>query len=64
MFDFTVSGLAFSSTEITVTAVTDKGREWCADNICTGAVGATYRKSMAGEILSRIERNGLKWVEA
>lgn len=64
MFDFLVSGLEFSSTEITVTAVTDKARAFCAEFICEGAVGASYRKSMAGEILARIERNGLKWVEA
>lgn len=64
MFDFLVSGLTFSSTEITISAVSEKARAWCAENICQGAVGASYRKSLSGEILSRIERSGLKWGEA
>lgn len=64
MFDFLVSGLEFSSTEITVSAVSENARAWCAKNICQGAVGASYRKSASGEILSRIERDGLSWGQA
>lgn len=64
MFDFLVAGLAFSSTEITVKAVSDKARAWCAEHICEGAIGASYRKSLAGEVMAKIERNGLTWGEA
>jgi len=64
MFDFLVSGLDFSSTKVTVKAVSEKGLALCAEAFAPGACGAEFRKSEAGAFLAHIEAKGLKYGEA
>lgn len=67
MKDFQIFFGDFNSTEISVTALTEAGREWLGDNFfrCAGVAptGIGLLKSQGQDFLDRIADAGLTFVE-
>lgn len=65
--DFQIFFGGFNSTEISVTALTEAGREWLGNNVCRFAglapTSVNIRKSQGQSFLDRITADGLTFIQ-
>ena len=63
MFDLNFRGLLdFNATCVSVAATSPAGRAFFDSHVMQGAVGASFRKSVACEVFARAEADGLRCI--
>ena len=57
--DLALSTVNFADTEVTVTAVSNKGKEFFAEMYGAGACSVNLKRSFVGDFITFAERKGL-----